>query len=185
MTQLGTSEPSLRRSEKPGTPLNSADVDESRAPATIKNHSSMLHSSVPALLPTLPDADEAVVNEDYASTMLSKSSATSHFAAALPLAPTNLDERRPVVGINKDHPSSLSKFSSSYPLPADIVFADYLLRSNRQMVLSTSTIQPRWQDWTWAQLRLPQFQALDHDSHHGDLFLHNDATLSLSLLAHS
>jgi hypothetical protein len=168
MTQLGTSEPSLRRSEKPGTPLNPPDVDESRAPAIIENGPSMLHSSV---LPLTPD--EGV---DHASLLLPKSSTTSH------LAPTNVEEVEP--DISKVHPSPLLK-ASSHLLPADIVFADYLLRSNRPMVLSASSVQPRWQDWTWAQLRLPQFQALDHDSHNDELFRQNDAAITFSLLAHS
>lgn len=169
---LGISELSLRRSEKPGMPLNPPDVE---APAIFESRSPSLHSSVLELPLTPSDTSESVINKGHA--LLPKLSITPPvLATALPLTPTNVNNSR-------DHPSPLSK-ASSHLLPADVVFADYLLRSNRQMVLSTSTIQPRWQDWTWDQLRLPQFQALDHDSPN-DVFPSNDAARSLSLLAHS
>lgn len=184
--QLGTSEPSLRRSEKPSTPLNSPDVDQSRVAAAIKNQPSLSHSSMSTPPLTPPGVDATVIKEHNASTLLLESSVTSHLSTALPLSPSNVEERR--TGISNschDHPSSLPKSPTCYPLPADIVFADYLLRSNRQMVLSTTNIQPRWQDWTWARLRLPQFQALDHGAYRDTLFSPNDAALSLSLLARS
>jgi len=171
MIQLGTSEvTSLSRSEKPGIPLKPADLYEPRVPAIKENRSSSQRCSIPSTPLTPPYTDEATINKKPAPSLLSKSSTTSH-------------EEGDESVISIDHLPLRSEASTPHPLPADVIFADYLLRSNRQMVLSTSNVQPRWQDWTWAHLRLPQFQALDHDPHSGELCPPNDAVLSLSLLA--
>jgi hypothetical protein len=172
MTQLGTSEAlSLRRSEKPGTPLNPPDVVDSGTPATVENQPPFLHPGVPVPPLHPPDAGEAFTSKNHKLSPLPESSTA--LCITPPLTPAIVEE------------GALSKASTAHLLPADIVFADYLHRSNRHMATSTSSVHPRWQDWTWAQLRLPEFQALDHDSHDDEHFPPNDTALSPSLLAHS
>jgi hypothetical protein len=172
MTQLGHSEAlSLRRSEKPGSPLNSPDVVDSGTPVAVENQPPILHPA-PPLHP--PDIGTPPPSKDHTLSPLPETSTPPCLTP-----PSTIGEGGSTIG-----ETPLSKSSTSL-LPADIVFADYLHRSNRHMVASTPSVYPRWQDWTWAQLRLPQFQALDHDSHNDEHFPSNDNTLSLSLLARS
>jgi len=118
---------------------------------------------------------------------------TTHKTSLLPQpspAPPPNTVQTHAPAIRKDRPSPLSQPSpKSHLLPADIVFADYLLRSNRQMIPSSFGVQhPRWQDWTWSQLRVPEFQALDPEGQNdaGDKELQfqscNEPAVSLCLV---
>ena len=126
----------------------------------------------------IPNVNEAVTNQ--VSPLPEFSSPSSRFRD------TVTQSHRPA--ISKNRLTLVSQLPQLQLLPADIVFADYLVRSNRQMIWYPPGVQqPRWQDWTWSRLRFPQFQGSDPDlpNDAGDseqLQAYDDGMVSLRLL---
>jgi len=111
-----------------------------------------------------------------------------------PLTPDNGDETgvHQIKGESSPSPSS-PPGATSAAREADLVFEEYLLRSHRKLTRKGSLGPPEhWQNWSWSQLKAPDFVVDYPNSQEGgnlmmdeETQLRDDAVSSLTILSRS